>query len=117
MAIQPGTTPGWKFYERHINYFVIKDVNGLVENDYNEDAVLISFDFTVKGHEALKDIFKGYLEMIGDLELKSTDNFTETEDSIFLEATIETSKLGERKVYDVFVMKNGKISYHFTGVR
>jgi ketosteroid isomerase-like protein len=110
-------TPGWKFYERHLNYFYTKDVDGLVKNDYNEDAVLISFDFTVKGHEDLKKIFHGYLEMIGDLKLKSTDNFTETKDTIFLEATLETSRLGERKVYDIFLLKDGKISYHFTGVK
>ena len=112
-----GSTPGWKFYERHLGYFYAKDVDGLVENDYNKDAVLISFDFTVRGHEALKGIFRAYLDMIGDMEVKSTDNFTETEDTIFLEATLETSKLGERKVYDVFVLRDGKISYHFTGVR
>ena len=111
------TTPGRKFYDRHLNYFYAKDVDGLVENDYNEDAVLISFDFTVRGHEALKEIFRAYLDMIGDMEVKSTDNFTETEDTIFLEATLETEKLGERKVYDVFILRDGKISYHITGVR
>lgn len=110
-------TPGKKFYEKHLGYFYAKDVDGLVENDYNEDAVLISFDFTVQGHEALKEIFRGYIDMIGDMKVKSTDNFTETEDIIFLEATLETSKLGERKVYDVFMMRDGKISYHITGVR
>lgn len=117
MAVEPRDTPGFKFYEKHLNFFLTKDVNGLVKNDYNEDAVLVSFDFTVKGHKALEEVFNGYLDMIGDFKLKSTDNFTETEDTIFLEATLETSKLGERKVYDVFVMKNGKISYHFTGVK
>lgn len=117
MAIEPRTTPGWKFYERHVNYFSIRDVNGLVANDYNQDAVLITFDFTVKGHKALKETFNAYLDMIGDFTLKSTDNFTETEDVVFIEATLETSKLGERKVYDVFIMKDGRISYHITGVK
>lgn len=112
-----GTTPGWKFYERHLNYFYTKDVDGLVENDYNEDAALMTHDFNAKGREALRKVFHNYIETLGDIKLKSTDKFAETEDTIFLEATLETSKLGERKVYDAFVLKNGKISYHFTGVR
>jgi len=111
------STPGWQFYQRHLSYFYNKDVDGLVAGDYNEDAVLITFDFNVKGHAAIKQVFHGYLDMIGDLKVKSTDKFTETEDTIFLEATLETSKSGERRVYDAFVLKNGKISYHFTGVK
>lgn len=110
-------TAGWKFYEKHLSYFFNKDVDGLVANDYNDDAVLVAFPFTVRGREGLKKVFTDYIEMIGDMSLTSTDNFTETEDSIFLEATMQTSRAGERKVYDVFVMRNGKISYHFTGVR
>jgi len=30
---------------------------------------------------------------------------------------MDTSRAGERKVYDIFVLKDGKISYHFTGLR
>ena len=69
MAVEPRDTPGFKFYERHLNFFLTKDVNGLVKNDYNEDAVLISFDFTVKGHEALKEVFTEHLDA------DSVDNF------------------------------------------
>ena len=115
LAIAP--TPRWKFYKNHLNYFSNKDVEGLVKNDYNEDAVLAAPDFVVQGHAALREIFKGYLEMIGDMTLKTTDKFVETENSIYLEATLQTSNLGERKVTDAFVLKDGKISYHFTGVK
>lgn len=110
-------TPGWKFYTRHLDYFFKKDVDGLVANDYTEDAKLVAFPFTVQGREALKGAFRQYLDMVGDITLLSTDNFTESDDTIFLEATMNTSKTGERKVYDVFVMRDGKIRYHFTGVR
>ena len=112
LAIAP--TPRWKFYKKHLNYFFNKDVEGLVKNDYNEDAVLAEPDFVVQGHDALREIFTGYLEMIGDMTLKTTDKFVETENSIYLEATLQTSNLGERKVTDTFVLKDGKISYHFT---
>jgi hypothetical protein len=58
---------------------------------------------------------EGYLARLGTLRLKSTDQFTETEDSIFFEATITTS-IGVAKVYDVFLLREGKATHHFTGV-
>ena len=108
-------SPGRKFYEEQLNYLTAKDVDGLVANHYNDDAVLISFDVTVKGREALQDYFRTYLERLGTLTVRSTDQFVETEDSILLEATV-TSNLGTVRVYDAFVLRDGKISYHFAGV-
>jgi len=115
--VEKRDSPGWKFYENHLKFFYNKDVNGLVANDYNEDALLITFDFAVRGHEQLKQVFRAYLDMIGEFTVISTDNFTEAEDVIFLEATLDTAKAGIRKVYDVFILRNGKISHHITGVR
>jgi len=110
-------TPGWKFFEKHLQFFIDRDVDGLLASDYTDDAVCISYDFAIKGKEGLKTLFTGYLEMVGDIKLRSTDHWRETEDSILIEATMDTSRAGERKVYDIFVMKDGKISHHFTGVR
>ena len=109
------SSPGRKFYEEHLGYLTAKDVEGLVANHYNDDAVFISFDVTVKGREALRDYFRTYLERLGTLTVMSTDKFAETEDSILLEATV-TSNLGTVRVYDAFVLRDGKISYHFAGV-
>jgi hypothetical protein len=47
--------------------------------------------------------------------LQSTDKFTETEDAIFFEATI-TSRLGKARVYDVFLLRDGKATHRFSGV-
>ena len=110
-------TAGWKFFMKHIQFFIDKDVDGLVASDYTADAQCISYDFAVQGTEALKALFTNYIEMMGDIKLKSTDHWRETDDSILIEATMDTSRAGERKVYDVFMMKNGKITHHFTGLR
>ena len=103
------------FYEEQLDYLAAKDVDGLVANHYNDDAVLISFDVTIRGREALREYFRTYLERLGTLTVTSTDKFTETEDSIFFEATV-ASNLGTVRVYDAFVLRDGKISYHFAGV-
>lgn len=110
-------TPGWRFYKKHIQFFLDKDVDGLLASDYTEDAEVMAGEFAVKGRAALHDLFTGYLDMIGDFTLRSTDKFCESDDAIILEAILDTEKTGERKVYDAFVMRDGKISHHFTGVR
>jgi hypothetical protein len=51
---------------------------------------------------------------LGDIKLKSTEQFAESAGSIFFEATIDVSA-GEARVYDVFVLDGEKASHHFTG--
>jgi hypothetical protein len=115
--MEPQDTPGWKFFLRHLQFFFDKDVDGLLASDYNDDAACISYDFEVRGKEGLKQLFTTYLEMVGDMKVRTYDHFRDTGDSMVIEATMETSRAGERKVWDVFVLKDGKISYHFTGIR
>lgn len=107
-------TPGKAFYRRQIAALEARDLNALLAQ-YHPDASMVGYDFVVKGHVAIKKHFEGYLERLGALKLKSTDKFTETEDAIFFEATI-TSRLGEARVYDVFLLRDGKATHHFSGV-
>lgn len=107
-------TPGQAFYGRQIAALEARDVDALL-TQYHPDATMVGFDFTVRGHAAIRKHLEGYLERLGTLKLKSTDKFTETEDAIFFEATI-TSQLGEARVYDVFLLQVGKATHHFSGL-
>ena len=107
-------TPGRAFYQRQIAALEVRDMKALLAQ-YQPDATMVGFDFMVKGHVAIKKHFEGYLDRLGMLKLKSTDKFTETEDAILFEATI-TSDLGEAQVYDVFILRDGKATHHFSGV-
>ena len=107
-------TPGKAFYQRQIAALEARDLGTLL-TQYHADATIVGFDFTVKGHVAIRKHFAGYLERLGTLKLKSTEKFTETEDAIFFEATV-TSQLGEARVYDVFLLREGKATHHFTGL-
>lgn len=111
------TSPGRQFLDKQLEYLGAKNVDGLVDNHYKDDALLVGFDFTARGKEALREHFRNYLQTLGDLEMKSLDKFTETGDTIFLEATVETSNLGVAQVYNAFVLDNGKVTYHFTGLK
>lgn len=109
------TTPGRAFYERHIDLLERGDIDSLVSGQYHDDAVLAGPGFTLRGREALRRHFAGYLERLGFIRVKSTDSFNEVDDSIFFEAVIVTAG-GEAKVYDVFLLKEGKAARQFTGL-
>lgn len=111
----PQDGAGQTFYARQLAYLQANDVDGLIGAHYHADAVLVTAAQTVRGREALKTYFTGYLQQLGSLEVISTDNFTASGDTILLEATVRTA-LGVAQVYDAFVLREGKIAYHFAGV-
>jgi hypothetical protein len=104
-----------QFYEDQLEYLYRNDVDNLIDDHYNENAELVAFDYVVRGREALKAHFRVYLKNLAGLHVESTDKYRETDDTIFLEASV-TMDAGAAKVYDAFVMRDGKIDYHFTGV-
>jgi hypothetical protein len=105
-----------EFYKEQLDYLLARDVDGLIDNHYREDALLIGFDFVVKGRASLKAHFRTYLHTLGHLEVKTTNKFSQTEDTLFFEASV-VSDLGPAEVYDAMVLQDGKIAYHFTGVK
>jgi hypothetical protein len=110
------TTSGRKFFDEQVAYLAAGDVDGLIDNHYAPDSLLVSFSATPRGTSALKQHFRNYMAMLGYIKLISVDKYAETEDTIFFEATVET-KLGVAHVYDAFVLKNGKATHHFTGLK
>jgi hypothetical protein len=109
------TAPGRAFYDRQIQLLEAGDVDELIRSQYHPEATLVSFDVTRRGHEELRAHFRGYLQHLGGLEVLSTDKFTETEDSIFFEATARTEH-GIARVYDVFILDGPVATHHFTGL-
>lgn len=107
------------FYDNHLVLLANKDANELVEHDYHDDAVMILMveaePIYVVGKEALKGQLSFYIDNIYRGFI-STEKLAITEDSIFLEATIDTVG-GPAKVYDALYMKDGKIFRHYSGVK
>jgi hypothetical protein len=107
------------FVDNHVKLLAEADAAKLVESDYHEDAVMVLM-VTPEGQVAsgrpalttqfdyyLKNIYRGFI---------SVEKLAFTDDSICLEATINTVD-GEQKVWDVLSMKNGKIFRHFSGLK
>jgi hypothetical protein len=110
--------PNWKyrdFYDRQLAFIAANDVDGLIHNQYTDDAELLNFNVHIKGTAALIEYFKGYLASLGYIKLLSTDQYTESDDSMFFESTVETAG-GIARVYDIFVMRDGKIWRHYPGL-
>jgi hypothetical protein len=106
---------GKKFYLEQLQFLKENKTDELIDAHYHDDAVLVSFTATVRGKKALKLHFRAYMQNLSPLVVKSTEKFTSTEDSIFLEATVE-SAMGQASVCDAFVLRDGNITHHFTGV-
>ncbi|CAN5456155.1 hypothetical protein BH09BAC4_BH09BAC4_31540 [soil metagenome] len=107
------------FYDYHLVLLANKDANELVEHDYHDDAEMILLvadePIHIKGKEALKKQLGDYIEYIYRGFI-STEKLATTDDSIFLEATINTTN-GPAKVYDALYLKDGKILRHYSGLK
>ena len=113
-------SPGRKFFNTHLETIASGKVDEMVDRDYTEDAVLITYfngfadmpaPITIQGRENIKQFFHKYMKAIGHIDLKSLD-FTETEDTIFFQANFNND-LGSVNAGDAWMMRDGKIAYHF----
>jgi aerobic carbon-monoxide dehydrogenase small subunit len=108
-------TPRKQMYENRVRLLMAGDADRLVQEHYNENATLVSFDFIVRGHDALKAHFRNFIRWVSIKDVISTDQWVETENSFFYEATAVTN-YGVGRVYDAYYLRDGKIDYHFTGI-
>lgn len=102
-------------YDKQLEILATKDHVRLIDEQYTPDAQLLNYQYHIVGADALKEYFKGYIANLGYLKLLSTDKYAEGDDSLMFEATVETAG-GVAKVYDVFIVRDGKISHHFSGL-
>jgi hypothetical protein len=105
------------FYERQLALLAEKDHVRLIDEQYHPDAKLININLphVIEGADALKDHFRDYLAQNGYIKLITTDKYIETDDSFMFEATAETAN-GIARVYDVFMMRDGRATHHFSGL-
>jgi hypothetical protein len=114
-------TFGRQFFDEHMAYIYAGDLDGMIDDQYDEDAVLISpFDILdtppphiIRGREALKVFFHRYVSWQGSIKVESLYDFAETEDAISFQAVF-TSNTGKWVVGDAWYMKEKKIAYHFS---
>lgn len=124
MSTTPGpasTTPGRQFFDEHMAYIYANKIDEMIDEQYTEDAVLISpFDVLstppphiVRGRKALKDFFHTYINWQGSINVESLYDFAETDESIMFQAVF-SSKTGKWVVGDAWHMQGRKIKVHYS---
>jgi aerobic carbon-monoxide dehydrogenase small subunit len=109
-------TPMKQFYEAQVQFLLDKDIDGLVEKHYHDDAVIVSHTGIARGKEAVKARFGEFLHWVTIESVQSTDHFSETENTLMFEATVK-SNFGIVKTYDAMLLDAGRIRLQFTGMR
>lgn len=116
--------PGQAFFEQHLARISANQIDTMVDNDYTDDAVLMTFfngfpdenpPMILKGKEAIKQFFHQYMSVIGSIDVQKidfTEDFDGTTGSIFFQAQFICA-LGLMEVGDAWTMKEGKIQYHY----
>jgi hypothetical protein len=105
------------FYDKQLAILADKDHVRLIDEQYTPDAELLNINEppAIVGSDALKAHFKDYIAHLGYLKVLSTDKYVESDDSVMFEATVETAG-GVARVYDTFVMRDGRIWRHYSGL-
>jgi ketosteroid isomerase-like protein len=108
-------SPLKQLYQQHLVHIQAADLDSIL-NDYAEDAVLTTFQGVISGREALARYYRHYLAGYPRLGGISTDTLVEALDSLYVEAVVRAS--GEEiHVYNAFVIRDGKITHQFAGVK
>lgn len=106
-------TKGRDFYNEQLAYMNAGDIDGLLREHYHEDVELVTFEFVLKG----KDAIKKYLTvdspaMMGQVLGLSTHHFAESDDVIMYVSEVNSEKMGYFQARDAYYLKDGKIFRH-----
>jgi len=115
-------SPGRRFFDGHLALIAAGKIDEMVDHDYAQDAILITFfggldtppPITVRGRAELKKFFHSYMDINGQIDIKSldfADHYDGKDGGICFQATF-TTRLGLLKAADAWFMKDGQISVH-----
>jgi carbon-monoxide dehydrogenase small subunit len=107
-------TPLRQFYDDLLRALEQGDAEALVDTFYHPNAVLTTFEGIHTGREALVAFFRQALYQPTDL--MATERFVELTDSFYVESLMRTLT-STQHTYNSFVVRDGRISHQFAGVK
>jgi hypothetical protein len=115
------TTAGRRFFDAHMAYLRANDLEGLLREQYTEDAIMTSpFDILdrppphiLHAGPGMIAFLRRWLDYHGTLTVDALYDFCELDDSIFFQA-IFSSRTGRWVVGDAWHMRDGKIDRHYS---
>lgn len=104
---------GQKFLDEHVGYLQSNDIDGLIRDHYHEDAEMVTFEFVLKG----KDAIKQYLavdqpKQSGKILGMTMAAYFESDDVIIFTSSVNSEKLGVFIARDALYVKDGKVLRH-----
>lgn len=122
-AVQIGDSPSHlivdspfrALYDGLLRSMAAGDAEALVTDHFHDDAVLTTFEGIHEGRDALVAFFRGYLADRGE-RIVATERFVERGDAFYTE-TLLRSPTGARHAYNAYVIRDGKITHQFAGVK
>ncbi len=106
------------FYDRLLHGLAHGDAEAVVDVFFHEEAVLTTFEGIHTGRAELVAFFRGYLAQHDGLGILATERFVERGDAFYTETLLPaTTNVGARHAYNGYVVRDGKITHQFTGVK
>lgn len=110
----PDTVAAMALHDTYVGYHARGDADGLADDLFTEDARLVTPRLAVEGRDQVRSVFRDIFARESGFEPGSVDRITCGDDYIWFEATVSSS-LGKRRLYDVMVVSDGKISLQLVG--
>ncbi|HEY2667781.1 MAG TPA: nuclear transport factor 2 family protein [Actinomycetota bacterium] len=110
----PDTAAAMALHDTYVGYHARGDADGLADDMFTEDARLVTPRLAVEGREQVRSVFRDIFARESGFEPGSVDRITCGDDYIWFEATVSSS-LGHRRLYDVMLLSDGKISLQLVG--
>ena len=110
----PDTTAALALHDTYVGYHARGDADALADDLFTEDARLVTPRLAVEGREAVRGVFRNIFARESGFEPGSVDHITCGDGYVWFEATVSSS-LGQRRLYDVLVLSDGRISLQLVG--
>ena len=110
----PDTAAAMALHDTYVGYHARGDADGLADDLFTEDARLVTPRLAVEGRDQVRSVFRDIFARESGFEPGSVDRITCGDDYIWFEATVSSS-LGKRRLYDVMMLSDGKISLQLVG--
>lgn len=107
-------TKAIEFHQNYLKFHKENNANGLADEFFTEDIHLISASVNIKGRESVRKMFQNLFAIESGFTPISVQNITHDIDYVWFEATVKSS-LGERRVYDVMLLNEGKVCVQLVG--
>lgn len=104
---------GRDFLNRHVQYLLSGDTEGMMRDHYTEDCELVTFEFNLKGRAAVgKYLGEDEPKQAGKINGMTEVAFAESDDCIIFTVVVHSEKMGNFVARDALYLEGGKIKRH-----